>query len=238
MKAYRRVLRWGIVVYLIAIHLLVACLIAKTDFIPKLKYKIGLRESAHGNPHYENMLIYHKWMDENVPDNCVIFLGSSITQSLAVAAVAPYAVNYGIGGETTAQLLDAMPYYKSLHRAKTVVLAIGGNDITQGQQHKLKERYEKIIAALPRDVPLIWSSVMPIKVASWMKMKESDIDDANRIIKSLCERRRNCTFVDTHSFLTDSDNRMIQRYFLDDGIHLSPDGYRQWIRALREALKD
>ena len=69
-------------------------------------------------------------------------------------------------------------------------------------------------------------------------MKESDIDEVNRIIRSLCERRGNCTFVDTHSFLTDSDNWMIQGYFLDDGVDPSPDGYRQWIRALRGTMKD
>ncbi|MGO9565931.1 MAG: SGNH/GDSL hydrolase family protein [Desulfomonilaceae bacterium] len=211
-------------------------MIAKTDFIPKLKGKIGL--SAPLDPHYQSMIKYHKWMDGNIPDNSVVFLGDSITQGLAVAAVAPYSINYGIGGETTAQLLDAVPYYKSLRRAKTLVLAIGINDIAQGKQNGLNERYKRIIAAIPHEVPLIWSSVMPVKVARWMKMNESDVSDANRTIKSLCERRGNCVFVDTHKFLTDSNNQIILRYFLDDGVHLSPEGYRQWIAALKEAMRN
>jgi hypothetical protein len=105
-----------------------------------------------------------------------------------------------------------------------------------GKQKGLNERYEKIIAALPSEVPFIWCSVMPFKVASGMKMKESDVDDANRTIKSLCEKRGNCVFVDTRSFLADSDNHIIERYFLEDGVHLSAEGYRQWIKALKEAL--
>jgi lysophospholipase L1-like esterase len=236
MTTSRGLLKWFIVVYVIALHLFVATLIAKTDFIPKFKFKVGLGEMTPWQAHYENMLTYHKWMDENVPDDSIVFLGASITQGLAVAAVAPYSINYGIGGETTAQLLDALPYYKSLHRSKKVVLAIGHNDIALGKQKGLNERYEKIIAALPSEIPLIWCSVMPFKVASGMKMKESDVDDANRTIKSLCEKRGNCVFVDTCSFLADSDNHIIEGHFLEDGVHLSPEGYRQWIKALKEAL--
>jgi lysophospholipase L1-like esterase len=236
MIAYSKVMKLILVIYLVSIHVFVAVLILKTDFIPKLMHKIGLRETASG--HYESMLSYHKYMDENVPDSCVIFLGSSLTQGLAVAAVAPYSVNYGIGGETTTQLLEAIPHYRSLRRAKNLVLAIGINDILQGKQNRLHENYSKIIAALPRDVPLIWSSIMPVRAASWMRMKKTDIQDTNRIIKSLCERRGNCTFVDMNPQFKDSNNSTIPQYFLDDGIHLSPDGYRRWISALKKALRD
>ncbi len=234
--------RWPVVIYIICLHLFVGILIVKTDFIPKFKDKFGLNPyTARPLPpdyqHYKEMLTYHKWMDEFVPEKSVVFLGDSITQGLATAAVAPYSVNYGIGGEITAELIDALPYYKSLHRARAIVLAIGINDIWQGRQQGLPERYSKILDALPKDRPLIWSSVMPVKTnGGWMKMKESDITEANRTIKSLCERRSNCIFVDTWNVLADSNGRIIQQYFLDDGIHPSSSGYRQWITVLNKAM--
>lgn len=236
MIARRKIVKFGFVTYIATVHVFVAILILKTDFIPKLGYKVGLWEMASG--HYKNMLSYHKYMDENVPDNCIVFLGSSLIQGLAVAAVAPHSVNYGIGGQTTAQLVEAIPHYKCLPRAKKVVLAIGINDIIQGKQNGLYENYEKIISALPHDVPLVWSSVMPVRAASWTGIKTPDIEYTNRTIESLCKRRGNCIFVDTYRQFTDSENNMIPQYFLDDGLHLSPDGYRRLISSLQEALKD
>ena len=218
--------------YAVCLHLFLGLLIFETDLVPKLK------SGSSGEPlsHFQNMLIYHGWGDDSVPDNAVIFLGDSITQGLATAAVAPHSVNYGIGGETTTQLLEALPSYRSLNRARAIVLAIGINDIVGGKQKGLKERYNKIVGALPRGTPLVWSAVMPVKVATWMKMEQSDITEANREIKLLCEMRGNCVFVNTVGLLGDTNGQIVQRYYLDDGVHLSHDGYRQWISALKQAI--
>jgi len=221
--------------YVIALHLFTVVLVAKTNFIAKFKGKF-LNEPVvpvvPPSPHVKNMLVYLEWMDENVPDRSVIFLGDSITKGLAVAAVAPYATNYGVGGETTAELLDAMPSYKSLNRVTTIFLAIGINDLNQSRKEGLNERYRKIVAALPHKTPLIWSSVMPTTIKH---ISQIDIIEANLTIKALCEDRGNCFFVDTWSFLTNKSGQMIQDYFLADGIHLSPNGYKVWIAALKEA---
>jgi len=233
----RAILRWVISAYVVSLHVVVAVLLYKTDFITKAERKLGLRESTPWQAHYDTMMNYHKWMDENVPDNSIIFIGGSITQGLAVAAVAPYSVNYGIGGETTSQLLDAIPHYKSLLRAKQVVLAIGHNDLALGKKKGLNERLKKISETLPLEVPLIWCSVMPVKITFGQRITQSDIAEANCTIRSLCQKRGNCIFVETHALLADSQHQIIPQYFQDDGVHLSPHGYRQWITALRQAIK-
>ena len=219
--------------YIIALHLLSIVLVAKTDFVPKLKVKFGMSAVLDPNPHFQRMVTYHRWMDELVPENSVVFLGDSITQGLATAAVAPYTINYGIGGEDATQLLEAIPSYRSLTRASAVVLAIGINDLGHGKKEGLKDRYRRIADAIPLEKTLIWSSVMPAKSA---KISSADIVETNRTIKTMCEERRNCIFVDTWSFLADANGLMISRYFLDDGVHLTPDGYRQWISALKQAM--
>jgi lysophospholipase L1-like esterase len=210
-----------------------AVLIVKTDFIPKVKAKLGV--AATPSPHVSKMVRYHQWMDESVPNKATIFLGDSITQGLATAAVAPYSINYGIGGENTAQLLEAIPSYKSLARVNAIVLAIGINDLSQGMKVGLNDRYEKIVEALPNKIPLIWSAVMPARNE---KIALSDINNANQTIKTLCSNRGNCVFVDTWSLLADKSGQMNSDLFLDDGVHLSPEGYRAWIPALKQAIQD
>ena len=227
--------KWPVIGYVIALHLFSVALIVKTDFIPKVKAKLGVAATPNPNPHVPNMVRYHQWMDKSVPDKATIFLGDSITQGLATAAVAPYSINYGIGSENTAQLLDTLPSYISLTRASTIVLAIGINDLVQDMKIGLNDRYKKITEVLPQKTLLIWNAVMP---ARHEKIAPTDIVNANQVIKSLCANRGNCIFIDTWSFLADKDGRLINSLFLDDGVHLSPDGYAAWISALKQAIQN
>lgn len=219
-----------IFVYMIVLHLFSVLLIIKTDFIPKLKSKIEFSAPASL---YHTMIKFHQWMDDSVPVNAIIFLGDSITQGLATAAVAPYTINYGIGGLGTEELLDALASYKSLHRASAIVLMIGVNDL-QYNKVGLSERYAKILDALPQDIPLIWNGVMPAKHNN---INMSDIIDANREIQKLCLARRGCTFIDTSLFLVGNNGQIIESKFLSDGTHLSRKGYESWISELQMALK-
>jgi lysophospholipase L1-like esterase len=218
------------IIYVIFLHLFAGVLIFKTDFIQKVKINLGLMEESW--PYFATMLMFHSWMDESIPDNSVVFLGDSITQGLATAAVTAYSTNYGISNQTTRQLLQALPVYKSLNRVSAIVLTIGINDFHHGLQEGINERLQQIIDAFPREKPLIWSAIMPSRAVQ----NTVEIIQANRAIKSLCEKRGNCVFVDTWRFLTDENGQMVQRYFLD-GVHPSPEGYKLWISALKQAMQ-
>jgi lysophospholipase L1-like esterase len=231
-----RIWKWTVIVYAIALHIFAAVLIAKTDFIPRMKSKLGFVAESPQSLHFQGMLTFHRLMDETVPDNSVVFLGDGHVQALAVTAVSPDAVNFGIGGQSTAQLLEAIPSYKSLRRASAIVLEIGISDIVHGKQAGLQQRYQRIVASLPRETTLIWNAVMPIRHKPWMKMNPSDIAEANRIINSLCESRGKCIFVDTWKFLGDNNGKINQKYYLEGGEYLSDDGYKEWVRSLRKAV--
>jgi lysophospholipase L1-like esterase len=230
--------KWITVGYLIVLHVISAVFIV-TDFIPKVKANLGLGVTVElcTNSYLLEMIRFHQWMDDSVPDRAAIFLGDSITQGLATAAIAPYSVNYGIGGEDTAQFIDAVPTYRSLARASVIFLEIGINDIVNIKQDVkigLNERYQKIMKMLPDKTPLVWSAVMPVGRRGSVL---SEITDANNVIKTLCEKRGNCTYVDTWRFLADRNGKIIGRFFLDDGVHLSSEGYKAWIAALKQATQ-
>ena len=59
------------------------------------------------------MVKYHSRMDGSIPDNSILFIGDSITQSLCVSAVADNSVNLGIGGDTTLDVINRLPKYKN-----------------------------------------------------------------------------------------------------------------------------
>lgn len=149
--------------------------------------------------------------------NAIIFLGDSITAGLATDAIAPYTVNYGIGGQTTTDLLKAIPDYRSVHQAKLVVLSIGTVDIVSGKSNGLQNRLTDLSNSIPG--AMIWNALPPSRKAS--------VTAANAIIKDICTHRANCTFLQTP--ISEAD-------LMPDGVHLLPSGYAKWIKALQDTI--
>jgi hypothetical protein len=220
-----------VIIYGLGVHVLLFVAIAKTDFIPRLETKLGL---ATSNSPIQRAIQHHLWTDDLVPDRAIMFLGDSITQGLATEAISPSSVNYGIDGLNTIELLQAIPSYKSLYRSSLIVVTIGVNDIAQGIDATLSDRYKDIFAALPSDVPLLWNAVMPANAG---RMTPPKIQNANQTIKSLCVKRQNCTYINSWDFMADRSGQMKSQLFLPDKIHLSREGYRTWIAVLRQAIK-
>jgi hypothetical protein len=159
---------------------------------------------------------YHRVADPQQPDGAVIFLGDSLTQGLAVAAVSPRAVNYGVAGATSADVLRAVPQLGSLKRARVVAVMVGTNDVGKQQTAGIEDRLRAISAAIP--VPLVWTEIPP--------HAEGDVSSVNAAAAKVCAERPDCTFLRMRWGPADMD---------PDGVHLSPEGRARWMRALSDA---
>ncbi len=211
--------------YLIALHLLLALLVWKSDVLPKAKALL-FESAPTSNPHVAHTFAYHRSMDPSVPEGAAIFLGDSITQSLATAAVAPRSVNYGIGFATTGNLLAHLPEYQSLQRASVVYLMIGVNDLLLGQATGLHDRLRQIAQALPAGRQVVWSGLMPVFSP---EVRPALVTEANAVIRAACAARPPCTYVDTVALFGEDPS------LFRDGIHPNTLGYARWIGALRQA---
>jgi len=210
--------------YLLLIHAALA--VALTN-----AYRVKAKSSPSGSSdHIQRMKRYHQWIDANVPDQSAIFIGDSLTQGLSTASISRNPTNFGIGGQTSGELLDSIPSYNSLARARTIYLQIGINDILEQRFEGLPERLKVIADRLPSDAELIWTNIMPAAVDV---VQQQAILAANEQIKASCAKRARCRYVDSWQFMADANGQAISKYFLSDGIHLSQAGYGKWIAALR-----
>lgn len=166
------------------------------------------------------VLHYLRTSDPHQPAGAALFLGDSHTQGLAVAAVAPVAVNYGVGGLNTQGLLDALPFLEAPGKARVVVVMIGSNDLPTTDLRALGDRFEAIAAALPG--PLVWHAI-PVN----QRVPPEQTAEANDLVRQVCAAHGRCQFVETAFEPAD---------FQNDRSHLSPSGYRKWIATLRTAL--
>lgn len=189
--------------------------------------------------HYTRMMKYHGYMDGSVPEGAVLFIGDSITQGLCTAAVCERGVNYGIGSDTTVGVLQRLPEYRSMDRARAVVVAIGVNDLRRRDNAALLENYRKIAAAVAERAPLLFSAVLPLDE----RLKEDNrgvnarIRELNAGLAALCAERGDCRVVDVFDALLDTEGSLATAHHTGDGVHLSDKGYAVWITALRGALE-
>ena len=228
------------IAYVVLVHGLLALVLWKSDFFVRVEQKLGAPPSVQEiTDHYKRMLRYHVRMDQNVPDNSVVFIGDSLTQGLCADAVAFPSVNYWIGGDTTVGVLGRLPEYRSLHSASAVVLAIGVNDMKFRENQHMVQNYRRILQILPQAVPLVCSAVLPVNEAMMApgKVTNARIRDLNASLKTLCSEDARCVFVDVGSSLVDAGGNLSTAFQDGDGVHLKNAGNRIWIDELRIAVR-
>jgi hypothetical protein len=159
----------------------------------------------------------HQETDPLVPAGATIFLGDSIIRRMPASAVADKAVNYGVDGQSSSQLMASLSGYPSIAAANAVVLNIGATDFMQNRPID----YARVLDALP-PVPVVLSSLTPIA--------GRDLTSVVTAARIACVARPKCIFVDAYHLLHGQD------VLLPDGVHLSVNGYRLWVSALRSAL--
>ncbi len=224
-------------VYIIGLHVLFAVVLLKSDIIEKVQRKLGVYQKPELSTYYYDITSYHERLDGSLPEGVTLFIGDSITQGLATAAIADLSVNYGIGSDTTVGVLERLPKYKSINKAKAVVLAIGVNDLKRRDVDTTVDNYQKMLKLIPKDMPVVVSAVLPVDERVYTQNSNATIKQLNLKLKTLAASMSNIVYIDSTELLQASDGNLKADFHTGDGIHLNTAGYKIWIAQLRQALK-
>ncbi|MES2476621.1 MAG: GDSL-type esterase/lipase family protein [Verrucomicrobiota bacterium] len=227
--------------YLILLHLALAVMLWKSDFLERVASRLGMASlKPEITDDYRKALRYHSRSVDALPDASVIFIGDSMIQGLAVTAVHPLGLSYGIGGDTTRGVLARLPLYMpALKRAKAVVFAVGFNDARYRTADEAIRNYISILDALPPDLPVVVAAILPIddSLKSAFASRGEWIQSFNSQLKALAAQRQNIAFVDSRKRLdTDGDDRLDAPFHDGDGMHLNSAGNLLWAADLRAAI--
>ena len=185
---------------------------------------------------YQMKLAQQSAADAVAPEGAVVLLGDSIIEGLAASAVAPGALNFGISGDASRDLLKRLGRYSSLAKARAIFLEIGINDLLHVTHDDVIANYGRILAALPRQPRLYLIGILPIDekafVAAYGDLAtNAEIARINIAVRELCRQRGNC--VPLQPF---GAGGLPPEYHIGDGLHLSEAGYKALTAALRAAL--
>ncbi|RKR73849.1 GDSL-type esterase/lipase family protein [Frondihabitans australicus] len=167
-------------------------------------------------------------------DERLLFVGASLVEQGDWAAWFPddEAINLGVSGETTADVLARLDDVVAAE-PDSIVLQIGGNDFARRRSvEQVVRTIENIMVDLRRRLPgvrLLLVSITP-RGAEFAER----IRDANRHLRQFAATVR-AQYLDVWPALADGD--VLRDDFTTDGVHLTEAGYQAWVDELRPALE-
>jgi lysophospholipase L1-like esterase len=177
------------------------------------------------------------------PQNGIVFIGASSIVRWNLPEYFPElgtrAINHGFGGS---QSVDSVRYVERLvvpYHPRIVVYYAGDNDVEANVPapeiaHQFELFDQKVHAALP-ETKIIFISVKP-SIRRWQWI--DTIRSANAMVKAYCTKEKHLAFVDIEPQMLGADGKPNPDLLADDGLHMTPAGYRIWTAALTPLLKE
>ena len=171
----------------------------------------------------------------------IVFIGaSSIARWTNLAESFPdlQVVNRGFGGS---ELSEAVKYASRVvvpYAPRTVVLYAGENDLNRGVSPEvIASDFDKFSQLIHTSLPAARIVVIGLK-PSLLRWKLRDgMQQTNMLIRTRCVADSKCAYVDPWPWMIGTDGTPKPELFVEDGLHMTPAGYRAWTQMLKPHLK-
>lgn len=169
----------------------------------------------------------------------VVFLGDSITRGGDFHIQFPQltVANLGSSGDTLAGMIGRVTAIQAFC-PKKVFLQGGINGLTDFNLSCCISQYEDLICKVEQEVPdakVYIQSTLPLSAAKSKKIcKNSTIAAFNDAIRQLAEKHGH-TYIDLYSLYL--ENGEMNPADTLDGLHLKPEGYNRWYKAIRKYMQ-
>lgn len=161
-----------------------------------------------------------------------LFYGSSsLTMWNSLKAdLAPYKVeNIAFGGSTIEDCVYLFERLVLPCEPKSIIFYAGDNDIGQGVCHSdIMGRFEALLAKRAKTLSGIKFTFISIKPSPAQHHQLHKIRLINSYVKTRIEELDNIYYLDMHSLMYTSDGMPNAELYSDDGLHMSPAGYKIW----------
>jgi len=179
---------------------------------------------------------------EKYPENAVLFAGSSSIKlwSTLEKDMAPYPViQRGYGGSKLSDFAFYAGRIFDPHPCKAIVIFVA-NDISGGDQDKSPKEVAKLFLNVLRTIrkthpvtPVFWIAITPTP-SRWKVWPQ--IQEANNLIKDICDKHYNTYFIQTDYAFLDESGKPKDELFRSDKLHLTEKGYAIWTEIIKKEL--
>jgi len=167
----------------------------------------------------------------------LLFLGDSLIEFFDWAGRFPEheVFNFGIAGETVEGLYSRLDgIFRNVKEPDMVFIMSGINNMAMGDEG-IVGTYRRIVQKIRRAFPsasVIMHSLLPVLFPF---IANDDIQRMNAELKQMAADEK-VLYLDIHSQFLDEQGRPVPAFLMDDGVHLSEEGYRVWSDEVERLL--
>lgn len=226
---------FALLAYGVLVHALLAVALAKPDWLLRWRNQL-LGRSSEVPAWYGDLHGFYQRQDLQLPAGRLVFIGDSHVQSLAVTLLSADAVNWGIGGDTSAALRQRAHYHR-LADARAIVLVIGSNDLSLRDDAAIIANVQALLQQWA-PIPVLLSTVLPVDDRSNPRLQAlpSRLASLAPAYAAVCQQFPHCRLLDSYHLFADREGRLPAIWHEGDGIHLNAMGNARWRQAIAAAL--
>lgn len=170
----------------------------------------------------------------------IVFIGSSSIarwSNLAESFPDLKVVNRGFGGSEMSESAKYASRIVVPYSPRIVVLYTGENDLNRGlTPGAVAADFGTFTGVIRKSLPSTRIVVIGLKpsLLRW-KLRDS-MQETNTLIRTRCAADRNCVYVDPWPSMIGKDGTPKPEFFVADGLHMTPEGYKAWTEMLKPVL--
>jgi len=202
----------------------------------------GHKQAADPDPNRwkEAIETFEQWDSQNsVPDNAVLFVGSSSIWQWATHKYFPEfpVINRGFGGSHISDVNFFAKRIVLAYKPRVIVFYAGDNDIAEGKEpRRVFDDYRKFAGLVRENLPatrIIFISIKPSpsRWSLWPAMNE-----ANEMVREFSAKDKRLYFADAASVLLGGNGEPNVELFEKDKLHLNDKGYEVWTAVIKPII--
>jgi lysophospholipase L1-like esterase len=167
----------------------------------------------------------------------LLFIGDSLIEFYDWAQRFPghEVFNYGIAGETVGGLFSRLSgVLEKVVTPDFVFIMTGINNFAMGDKD-FPETYRKLIGQIKAKSPSSKIFVQSLLPVLFPFISNDEIRQMNAELRKMAEEE-DIFYCDIHTVFLDSSGTPKKSYLLDDGVHLSEEGYGAWSAEIENLL--
>ena len=198
-------------------------------------------ENISEPPFYNEIRIFKAIDKFSFPDtaSCLLIGSSSIRMWTTIEEDLPELkiIHRGFGGSVSADVLNYMDDIVLPYKASKIVYYEGDNDIPAGVPidsilFNIKTFVEIVKEKSPEtEIFIISPKPAIVRMKYWKRYLE-----LNEELKELALKSDKLEFVDVASEMFLSDGSLNKSLFIEDKLHMNPEGYKIWTKVLRKSM--
>ncbi|MBO9200527.1 MULTISPECIES: GDSL-type esterase/lipase family protein [Niastella] len=198
---------------------------------------------AQAPPFYNDILAFKKLDSEQPPaPNGILLIGSSsFTRWKDVNDYFPGypIINRGFGGSV---LTDVIRYAYDIilpYKPKQVLVYCGENDLASGDSitaAQVVQRFKTLFGIIRQNLPNTVISFVSIKPSPVRAQIQPKVKEANKQIQAWIKTQPKAQFIDVYDPMLDAKKQMRAELYVQDRLHMTPEGYAIWKRIITPYL--